>query len=122
MVSFWPAGGQAVGHEGGPAGDLSADATPAGPGRRLHDERHVDLLVVERRAVPPAAVLLELLAVVGGEHDERAVVEATRPQVVEEDAELLVEVGDLAVVKLAVEPRDRRGRIGVRDPRIALAV
>src|SRR5947207_7019708 len=51
--------------------------------RRLHDERHVDLLVVERRAVPPAAVLVELLAVVRRQDDERLVVEAAAPQVVE---------------------------------------
>src|SRR5258708_37049154 len=57
--------------------------------RRLHDERYVDLLVVERRPVPPAAVLAELLAVVRGQDEERPVVEPAALQVVEEHAQVL---------------------------------
>ena len=44
----------------------------------LHEQRHVDLLLVEREPVPEAAVIEELLAVVGDQRDHRVVVEAER--------------------------------------------
>ena len=53
------------------AGRELVDHAPGVRTRRLHEQRHVDLLVVERRPVPPAAVLAKLLAVVAGQHDER---------------------------------------------------
>ena len=42
----------------------------------MEDEWNVDRLLVELRAMHEATVLEELLAVVGGEQDERAVVQA----------------------------------------------
>ena len=68
------------------------------PARELHDERDADQLVEHAAAVQPLAVVLELLAVVGHEDDERAVVEPARLQLAHEAAELLVAVRDLAVV------------------------
>src|SRR5439155_19221161 len=64
----------------------------------LHQQRDADELVEHAAAVQPLAVVLELLAVVGHEDDERAIVEAALLQLPDEAAELLVAVRDLAVV------------------------
>ena len=40
--------------------------------RGRYDERHPHLLFVDRRAVVAAAVIAELLAVIGGDHEDRA--------------------------------------------------
>jgi hypothetical protein len=44
--------------------------------RPFHDERHFDCFIVQRRAVPPAPVVLELLAVIGNEYNRGPVVDA----------------------------------------------
>ena len=70
---------------------------------RDEDERDVHLLFVERRAVIAAAMLAELLAVIGGEDDER--VRARLAQVVDEAPDLGVREVDLAVVQAHGVPR-----------------
>ncbi len=60
-----------------------------------------------------ASVLVELLAVVGDEDDERRAVEAMRPQPIEESPEGLVEERDLAVVQSA----QQRDVVGGRQRR-----
>ena len=55
-----------------------------------------------------ASVLVELLAVVGDEDDERRAVEAMRPQPIEESPEGLVQDRDLAVVQ-PLREEDRTG-------------
>ena len=52
------------------------DGAAATAVRQLHEQRHANLLVVERGAVPEAAVLVELLAVVAVIDDGELVVEA----------------------------------------------
>ena len=61
--------------------------------------------------MPEAAVLHELLAVIGGHDDDRVVVQAERREPVQQLAEMLVEIADLAFVEL-VHLRRERG-IGV---------
>ncbi len=86
------------------ARDARARAAVAG---ELHDQRDVDELVEQAPAVEPEPVVLELLAVVGQEHDERVVVEAQRLELAHEAAELAVAEGYVPVVlrdhALAVE-------------------
>ena len=84
--------------------------------RPLDDERHVHRLLVERRPVPPPAVLLELLAVVGGDDDLRVVVQPQLLQVLEQVAELLVEVVHVLPVELVQLGGAGGGRVGIRDP------
>ena len=67
------------------ARDARARAAVAG---ELHDQRDADELVEQAPAVEPEPVVLELLAVVGQEHDERVVVEAQRLELAHEAAEL----------------------------------
>ena len=87
-----------------PRGRWAGRRPPAPAGRRggpasrwpreLHDQRDADQLVEHAAAVEPLAVVQELLAVVGHEDDERAVVEAAGLQLAHEAAELLVAVRD----------------------------
>src|SRR3989449_3199487 len=67
--------------------------------RILDEQRHVEERLVERVRVTPEAVVVELLAVVGGDDDERAVEEIELAQAVEQAAELRIAVGDRAVVE-----------------------
>jgi hypothetical protein len=62
---------------------------------------HPYLLLVQAVAVVEAAVLQELVAMVGSVEDERPVEQAPPPQVVEELADVGVREGDLAVVGCA---------------------
>ena len=80
-----------------------ASAAPLLP---LEQQRHVHLLVVERVPVPEAAVLVELLAVVGGERDQRVVVQAELSSFASSCAEVPVEVA-----------RSRPRRAGASRPR-----
>src|SRR5262245_35966492 len=102
--------------------ELVDHAAARSAGRRLQDERHVNLLVVERGAVPPATVLVELLAVVAGQHDEHLVVQTSTLEVGEQAAEVLVEIRDPAVVELAILLGDARLRIGIRDTLVPLPI
>ena len=65
-------------------------------------------------------MLEELLAVVGGHDDERAAVQAAGLQVVQDAADLVVGVADLAVVEgqqvLEVRGRDRGRGPASRSP------
>jgi len=63
--------------------------------------------------VVEAAVVVELLAVVGDEDDERRAVEPVRPEPIEESAEGLVQERDLAVVQRA----QQRDVVGGRQRR-----
>ncbi len=74
------------------------------------DQRHVDLLFVERLAVLPAAVVEQLFAVVGGEHHQ-GVGQHLRPQAGEHLADGPIDVVHLAVVQRR-EVGDVAGRIG----------
>ena len=58
----------------------------------------MDLLLVEGEAVLPPAVLVKLLAMVGGQHDQR-VAQHVRRQRVDQPADEAVGVVDLAVVE-----------------------
>src|SRR5207245_6287329 len=80
------------------------DAGPPEQQRDAHD------LFVQRLLMLPGAMLEELLAVVGGHEDERPAVEAPRAHVVEDAAQLVVHVPDLAVVE-----RDEMGQVGRGD-------
>ena len=74
----------------------SASRRPAA--RELDEDGNVNQLVEDGPAVQPAVVVLELLAVVADEEDQGVVVDAALSQAVDEPAELLVAVGDVAVV------------------------
>ena len=106
------------------AGDsgLGARSRPAFVARPFDEQRDVDLLVVEREAVPEAAVLGEFLAVVGGQRDQRVVVEALLFELREQLPELGVEMGDLAAIELGEPLGLLRFRIGERDAGDADAV
>ena len=78
----------------------------------LDDQRHVDRLVVEEQAVLLLAVIAEAFAVIRQQHDRRSVVELMRLQVVDEAADDLVGVGDLAVVGRVLREARRR-RVGL---------
>ena len=65
-----------------------SDAPAAAPRlRQLDEERHADRLVVEEEAVFLLAVIAQPLAVVGEQHDQRAVVEAEVAQALQQPAE-----------------------------------
>ena len=66
--------------------------------RRLEHHRHVDQLVVEAGAVRHAAVLEELLAMIGGDHDQRVVPQPALAQAIEQLTDLAVEREQLLVV------------------------
>ena len=87
---------------------------PPGP---VQDQRHAHDLVEERLLVPLAAVLEELLAVVGGDDDEGVLEEPALAQRAEDLAEDLVGEADLAVVErdqvLAVARLHRGAHRGV---------
>ena len=75
------------------------------------DERNAELLVVERRAVVAPAVLVELLAVVGRDDDDRA--RPPRPHLGDEPSDGGVGVGDLAVVAIDVARAEREAVVRV---------
>jgi hypothetical protein len=80
--------------------------------RQLDVERNAQRLVVERVAVTEAAVVEELLAVVRGHDDQRAVVETAALQHLEELAEFVGRVADGRVVLIhqAGDVRARHAR------------
>ena len=65
--------------------------------RRLDEQRNPHDFFVEG-LVLKAAVLLELLAVVGDEHDDRSVVETGLAELLEKAPDVQIGVGDLLVV------------------------
>src|SRR5262245_26389514 len=67
--------------------------------RVLDDQRDVDQRLEGGVRVAPQAVVEELLAVVGGDHDHRLVVQSRPAQGGEQAAELGVGVGDRAVIE-----------------------
>ena len=78
---------------------------------RLDDQRDSDRFLVGEQAVPGFAVVAEPFAVIGRQDDRRLVVELVRLEVLDEAADELVDVSNLAVVRLErVEPRWRRVR------------
>ena len=89
--------------------DLPVDDVGSQPGDR-HDQRDVQLLFVQRRAVIPAAVLLELLAVVG-RHDHDGAGPA-RAHLADQPPDGGVGVGDLAVVAIDVAAAEREAVVG----------
>ena len=77
-------------------------ATGIQPGRP-DDQRHVDDRVVEAGVVEPGVVLGHVLAVIA-EHDHHGVLEEAQfAQVLEDPADLEVEVGHLGVVEIGDE-------------------
>ena len=68
--------------------------------RGADDQRHVEQLVVERLAVAELAVVPELLAVVGGHDDERAVEEPAAREAAQEAADLPIGPRELGVVEI----------------------
>ena len=58
----------------------------------------MDLAPVDAHAVPREAALLEVLAVVGSHDHQRVLEQPPAPELVEEAADLLVEIGDAALV------------------------
>src|SRR5690554_2427705 len=95
------------------------DAAAGGLVRALHEERDADLLIIERLAVPIAAVLHELLAVIGGDDNRHLVVEAALFERLDELTEMPIPVGDLAVVELSKARGLLGGRRRVRRARIS---
>ena len=67
--------------------------------RRADDQRHVHQLLVDGVAVADAAVLVELVAVVGHDDHRRLLVDAHRLEVGDEARERGVALGDLGVVQ-----------------------
>ena len=75
---------------------------------QLHDERHVHRLVVEKQPVLLLAVIAEPFAVIRQQHDRRPIVEPDARRRIEQTADDLVGVSDLAVVRrVHREPRRR---------------
>ena len=70
-----------------------------------HDERHARQLLVQRLAVRPPEVLVELLSVVGDEDDDRVLEDSTSLQLVDQLPELAREAKDAAVILLHEFPR-----------------
>ena len=69
-------------------GEPAAPAPGVAAARVHHDERHADQLRVQRdRALPGHAVVAQVDAVVGHEHDDRVALEPQGVEPVEEDAE-----------------------------------
>ena len=86
-------------------------AAGAFAGGRLDDQRDSERFLVSEHAVPGFAVIAEPFAVIGRQDDRRLVVELVRFEVLDEAADELVDVRNLAVVRLErIEPRWRRVR------------
>jgi len=79
-------------------GDRRLDDPAGGDARSGEDQGNADELLVDRRRVIAVPVLEELVPVVGQEDDERVLCQPELVQVREELAELVVGMGDLAVV------------------------
>ena len=77
----------------------------------VQDQRHVEQLVVERVAVLVAAVVEELLAVVGGDDERRAPVEPALGEPGDQPPDLGVGEGDLAAVERPRAPDQPRGQL-----------
>ena len=83
--------------------------------RRDNDQRNPEAGAVQAGAVlVEEALLAEVLAVVGGEYDDRAIEPADLIEAGNENSDLRIDVGDLGVVQL--------GAIGERPRRDAVAV
>ena len=89
--------------------------------RREDQERHVQLAAVETEAVPGEPALLKVLAVVGGDDDQRVFKQPPASQLIEEAADLVVEIGDAAVVAINQDvdglPLKSRSLRGPRSPK-----
>ena len=79
---------------------LGDDAAIRHRRRREDQERHVQLAAVKTEAVPREPALLKVLAVVGGDDDQGVFKQPPAPQLIEEAADLVVEIGDAAVVTI----------------------
>ena len=66
--------------------------------RQTQHQRHLDHLVVEGLAMPPALMLVKLLAVVGGKQDHRIVVESPLAHTVQERADVGVHILDFGAI------------------------
>lgn len=80
--------------------DVSESSSSRGAFRPLHQERNVELLLVQGLSMPPPAVLFELFPMVRYEDDERVLIEPLLSQIVEESSQLAVHVANLLVVEL----------------------
>ncbi len=82
--------------------------------RMNHDPRHPSdalVQVVTRVADVPDAVLVEVLAVVAGDHHDRGLQEVPHLQLVEQSPQLVVDVGDRTVVLVLLDhPRPAGAR------------
>ena len=83
-------------------------AAPGMTARQLDHQRHVRRLAVEKHAVLLLAVIAEPLAVVREQHDGRSIVELRRAKAIEQAADELVGIRDLAVVRIVL--RETLGR------------
>ena len=80
-----------------------ATRPPCAPSGKRTRSGHVQQLAVQRAAMGERPVVVELLAVIGDDDEERPVEGTERAEPVEERADRGVELGDLAVVE-ALEP------------------
>ena len=99
---------------------------PAGPGagsaREAHHQRYAHELPVQAGAVPEVPVVGELLAVIRGDHDQGAIVQADIFQPGQQLTEELVEVADLLAVEVEHLRGQLPGRVRVLHPRYGVAV
>src|SRR4051812_19192885 len=79
---------------------LGNDPAIRRPPGREDQERHVQLAAIETEPVPREPTLLKVLAVVGSDDDKGVFKQPPAPQLIEEAADLVVEIGDAAVVAI----------------------
>ena len=86
----------------------------------------MQLAAVETEAVPGEPSLLKVLAMVGSDNDQGVFKEPPAPQLVEEAADLVVEIGDAAVVSINQDvdclPLETRSLLGCDPRRLLLLV
>ena len=70
--------------------------------RRLDDQRNLQRLAIQKDAVLLLAVIEQPFAVIGDKDDERAIVELSLPEKIEEAADDRVRVRDVRVVRRRV--------------------
>ncbi len=68
--------------------------------RKLQQQRNMDRLVVQKHSVPLFPMLAKSFPMVGGDGDDRVLIQAVLPQYLDKTADNRVRVGNLAVVRL----------------------
>ena len=89
-------------------GPHRAAGDPAGG---AHEQRNAHRVVVEEDPVAVFAVLVEPLAVIGGDEDDGVVGDSPRVEPPHHAPELAIGRGDLGQVEIADHPRPGRGRV-----------